>query len=160
MLEVAEALVNREPLSSANELFINTIPHAIFTMIKTDIMQQGDGFDAQQATDRYAYTASMVFAHAMMRDLYNDLNHMLNTVEAADFNNRAGGNRDCQITLKDKAQGFASKIRENVKNYSAAVNTSYQTAVTEAMEQSRYAQVLRENRQSAEQSMSFTLVEP
>jgi conjugative transfer pilus assembly protein TraH len=151
ILTVAQHIADKEAFEPQNELFINTIPHPILVMITTDIIMQGNAFEAEQTASRYAYTAAMIFAHSMMRDLYNDLYNMLYTAKIVDFNEQSGGNINCSRVLKTKAQELADEMRNNVLKYSAAINKNYQQTVTEAIEQSKYAQSLRENKRTADE---------
>jgi hypothetical protein len=151
ILTIAQHIAGKEPFEPQNELFINTIPHPILVMITTDILMQGNAFEAEQTANRYAYTAAMIFAYSMMRDLYNDLYNMLYTAKIVDFNEQSGGNIHCSRVLKTKAQELADEMRNNVLKYSAAINKNYQQTVTEAIEQSKYAQSLRENKRTADE---------
>jgi conjugative transfer pilus assembly protein TraH len=151
ILEIAIHISNKEPFEPSNELFINTIAHPILVMISTDIMTQGNAFEAAEAADRYAYMSSIIFAHSMMRDFYNDLYNMLYMVKISDFNEQSGGDIRCSRQLKAKAHELASEMRQNVLKYRTAINSNYKTAINEAMEQSKYAQFLKENKKVAEQ---------
>ncbi len=152
ILTIAQRTANKEPLEDHTDVFINTMPQPILVMIITDIMAQGNGFDAEKTADRYAYTASIVLAHGMMRDLYNDLYKMLHTARIAAFNVQSGAKIRCNRRLKSKVQLYAKDMLESVEKYSRAINTNYTMAMTEAIDNSRYVQFLRESQNVTEEA--------
>jgi conjugative transfer pilus assembly protein TraH len=149
MLEVAEALVNREPLSSANELFINTIPDPVLIQISAEIAMQGNDFEADQTAERHAHAASVIFAKRLMSDLYDDLHRMLYYAEVTAFNQTAGG-RTCAVGLSNKAQDMARDMRTRVMDYASAINQEYQAAIAEVLQTTEYVKLTQEGSEEAE----------
>jgi conjugative transfer pilus assembly protein TraH len=148
LIEIADAMTDKGLLTPNNELFINTIPHPVLVQITTDIISQGTDFDANQVAEHYAYTASVIFARSLMRDLYNDLYNMLQYARIANFNQTSGGTR-CAISLSGKAQLMADEMRDRVLSFSTMINADYQAALAGVMESAEHAKMARENRDYA-----------
>ena len=152
IMEIATALINKEPLSESNIKFANTIPDPVMVMITTNIIMEGDNFEAERTADKYAYTSSLIFAHSLLRDLYNDLYNMLYVAKVANFN-QTGGSFSCASNLSAKAQMLANEMRQNAQKFSEAVDNDYKVAVAEVMENSKYAQLIKEGRTEASKSI-------
>jgi conjugative transfer pilus assembly protein TraH len=159
ILEISQSLATKTAFSDANELFINTIPNPMLVMISTDIIMQGNDFDAAKMADSYAYMASLVFAYSMMRDLYNDLYNMLYTAKLANFN-QTGGSIRCSSMLSNKAQLLADKMRENAMLYSEGIAEGYRLAIAEAAQNSKYALTVKEMKAEAERMSIKKVAQP
>lgn len=149
LVQIAEALVNRQALTPGNELFINTIPDPVLIQISTEIAMQGNDFEAEQTAERYAHAASVIFAKSLMSDLYSDLDRMLYYAEVTAFNQTAGGTT-CAVGLSNKAQDMASDMRTRVMSYASAINQEYQAAIAEVLQTTEYVKLTRDGREEAE----------
>jgi conjugative transfer pilus assembly protein TraH len=159
LIEIADAMKDKGVLTPGNELFINTIPHPVLVQITTDIISQGNDFDANQTAEHYAYMASVIFARSLMRDLYNDLYNMLQYAQIANFNQMAAdttcgdppkpGCITCASSLSGKAQMMAEKMKDRVLTFSTMINADYRAALAGVMESAEHAQTTRENRDYA-----------
>jgi conjugative transfer pilus assembly protein TraH len=149
IIEIANAVTNKEDFSPGNITFLNTIPDPVLVMITTNVLMEGDNFEAERTADRYAYTAALIFAHSLLRDLYNDLYNLLYMAKVANFN-QTGGAYDCASNLSSKAQMLANDMRENVQKFSNAIDNDYRIAISEVMENSKYAQLVKERKASAQ----------
>jgi conjugative transfer pilus assembly protein TraH len=147
IIEVATGMAAKSDLSDANVLFINTVPQPAMINITIDMIMAGDYFAADAMADKYAYTASLIFAYSLLRDLYNDLYHMLYTAKIASFNQE--GNADCAKQLSSKAQLMATEIGENVLKYSSAISDDYRQAMAEVMDNASYARNVKASRDEA-----------
>jgi conjugative transfer pilus assembly protein TraH len=147
IIEVATGMAAKSDLSDANVLFINTVPQPAIINITADMIMAGDDFAADAMADKYAYTASLIFAYSLMRDLYNDLYHMLYTAKIAGFNQ--DGNANCAKQLSAKAQLMATEIGENVLQYSSAISDDYRKAMAEVMDNASYARNVKAARDEA-----------
>ena len=96
IVEISDAMINKSQFTNDNISFINSIPHPILVQITTDIVMQGNDFDSAQTAENYAYMASLIYAYSMMRDLYNDIQNMLNLASVASFNQTAGDVQLCK----------------------------------------------------------------
>ena len=110
--------------------------------ITVDMIMAGDDFDADAMADKYAYTASLIFAYSLLRDLYNDLYHMLYTARITSYNQ--DGNVNCAKQLSLKAQLMATEIGENVLKYSSAISDDYRQAMAEVSDNASYARNVKD----------------
>jgi conjugative transfer pilus assembly protein TraH len=148
IIEIANAMTDKGALTPGNELFINTIPHPVLVQITTDIISQGTDFDANQVAEHYAYTAGVIFARSLMRDLYNDLYNMLQYARIANFNQPTGGIQ-CAISLSGKAQLMADDMQDRALTFASMINEDYRAAIAGVMESAEHAKMARENRDYA-----------
>ena len=142
IIEVATAMAEKSELSTANVAFVDTVPQPAMVNITVDMIMAGDDFDADAMADKYAYTASLIFAYSLLRDLYNDLYHMLYTARITSYNQ--DGNVNCAKQLSLKAQLMATEIGENVLKYSSAISDDYRQAMAEVSDNASYARNVKD----------------
>ena len=148
IVEISDAMINKSQFTNDNISFINSIPHPILVQITTDIVMQGNDFDSAQTAENYAYMASLIYAYSMMRDLYNDIQNMLNLASVASFNQTAG-DFNCASSLASKAELTVKEMRERALNFTTAIKEDYQTALAGIADKSEFVKLLRDTQKQA-----------